>query len=914
MYIHYSPNQITVRWTIYRGFSKQPEDFTRARVVCMLSSSDNKFPVNVDVAGEACGQHLLITVPAGLPAGVYAIEAVWTKNEGRSVARSRRDAVLAVTPNPEESTDHGAATTATILNIKSSAATFGYDGLSAYELALLKGMTTESENTWVQNQIDTAIGTISEEVTDAITSAISQSAQQITAQAETNITEAKDAAVAEATELIEGPVQELIGDLTGGYLHQKANHLYLGIVGGIKYDTGEPDTQQAVHRTDKIKLTPGDIIVARGYVTGTYSAITVYDSDGTVIEKVQGASPGGATALQATHIYIATNEADTAVISIATGKSPGYVYGHLTDIDFYHPALPLDQIDSQLRDRGEAHIDTDLLTWNTGNYTCTGTTPGYKFNTPSTQVCAPIQVKAVPTIRISGLVGSNSLGVNFFDSQLQSVGHDTPSGGLVTNTREPRLVTLPEQTEYIVFTRIKDQQTYGKAQLSLITQDKTDKLAPKSACQLFSPFAHTVESFNAANPQTPLTRQVLFGKEADPYTSQAHRRCPALCVTNAGTFLALTCMADTDKDDAEYGILLARKTQQSDDWTYSVPLPFDDTNKVKYMNEAFCIDRTGAHGTEGRIYLFAIKLTINKDQSSTSRNDGYCAYASTDDIDTIYIYSDDDGQTWSQQQSTKALWDTDTYRSAWPGPASGTQLTDGTLVMPAEFIAGFQNSDSFDDKKNHITMHSGILYKKPGEEWQFLPNMHELHNNEDFVLEGATPNTILLNCRNEANRHRRKLYTVDTAEGTFTQIDHDFDPWVNCQQAAQKCTIGGKTVYLLSANDHYKDVPAIHNINNKNRARMTVWTSKDGIRWMRALLADPATGWGYSAIASHAGVTGILYEKTTPRTNRQTDYNHIAFIDLTPANQLLLDNAEIADTPLEQRLALLRESVFLVSC
>ena len=77
---------------------------------------------------------------------------------------------------------------------------------------------------------------------------------------------------------------------------------------------------------------------------------------------------------------------------------------------------------------------------------------------------------------------------------------------------------------------------------------------------------------------------------------------------------------------------------------------------------------------------------------------------------------------------------------------------------------------------------------------------------------------------------------------------------------------------------------------------------------MRALLADPATGWGYSAIASYAGITGIVYEKTTPRTDRDTDYNHIAFIDLTPANQLLLDNIEIADLPLEQRLALLREA------
>ena len=668
-----------------------------------------------------------------------------------------------------------------------------------------------------------------------------------------------------------------------------------GLCIGVGLFMGVVDTAPDISNVD---------VAPAGYST------TVYDSEGEIIQKVQGASPGGTTAIQATHTYIATSEADTAVITICTGKSPGYVYGSLVDIDFYHPSIPLADVNAELRDRGEAYIDCDKLTWQEGNYTCTGSSPGYKWNTPSMEASAHIQVNAVPTIRISGLVGSNSLGVNFFDKQLQSLGYDSPSGSTIYNTREPRLVSLPEQTEYIVVTRHKDQDTYGKAQLSLITQDKTDKLAPKSSCQLFSPFSQTLESFNAVNPQTPLSRQVLFGKNTDPY-SLNQRRFPTLCVTNSGTFLALAGMANTDQDYDEWSLVLARKTQQSDSWTYSVPLPFDETNQYKYMNAAFCIDRTGAHGTEGRIFLFAIKLTINKDSQSTSRNDGYCAYASTDDIDTIYIYSDDDGQTWSQQQSTKTLWDTDTYRSAWPGPASGVQLTDGTLVLPAEFIAGFQNSESFASKKTNITMHAGVIYKKPGEDWAFLPNMHELHNNEDFVLEGATANTILLNCRNESNRHKRKLYSVDISEGTFTEIDQDFDPWVNCQQAAQKCTISSKTVYLLSANDHYKDIPSIHNVTNKNRARMTVWTSKDGIHWMRALLADPATGWGYSAIASHAGVTGILYEKTTVGSNRNTDNNHIAFIDLTAANQLLLDNVEIANLPLEQRLALLRESVII---
>lgn len=193
MYILYNHNQITIRWRIFRGVSEHLEDFSLANVKVMLCNGANRFPCactlqtesttdttdevpgslrqqpwNVTIGSSAhgyehttpgAGTPLLITTPIDpqLPAGVYSIEAVWSKNNGRSVARSRRDAVLAVTANSEESTDHGAATTATILNIKSSAATFGYDGLSAYELALLTGQTTKTQEEWIADAVETAL-------------------------------------------------------------------------------------------------------------------------------------------------------------------------------------------------------------------------------------------------------------------------------------------------------------------------------------------------------------------------------------------------------------------------------------------------------------------------------------------------------------------------------------------------------------------------------------------------------------------------------------------------------------------------------------------------------------------------------------------------------------------------------------
>ena len=91
MYIHYSDNQITLQWTVFRGVSVCPEDFKRSKVVCLLDSHSNKVPVEVDVVQGVKGQYLSIIVPSGLPEGVYDLLAVWTKNEGRSIARSRID-------------------------------------------------------------------------------------------------------------------------------------------------------------------------------------------------------------------------------------------------------------------------------------------------------------------------------------------------------------------------------------------------------------------------------------------------------------------------------------------------------------------------------------------------------------------------------------------------------------------------------------------------------------------------------------------------------------------------------------------------------------------------------------------------------------------------------------------------------
>lgn len=148
MYVLWSGNRMTLRWTIYKGLTKDAEDFRRARLCCLLLGEEDKWPVTATVVRGRCGNYLQLTVPEGLPPGVYDVTAIWWKNNDRSVARSQRQQVFCVTDDASEATDQGEASEETVLSFHSSAGTYGYDGLGAYELAVAKGLTTMTETEW----------------------------------------------------------------------------------------------------------------------------------------------------------------------------------------------------------------------------------------------------------------------------------------------------------------------------------------------------------------------------------------------------------------------------------------------------------------------------------------------------------------------------------------------------------------------------------------------------------------------------------------------------------------------------------------------------------------------------------------------------------------------------------------------
>lgn len=138
-----------VLWRIMKGSSGVPEDFHKTTVWVWLISNDDKIAVEshitengeIEIPLNAVCRHLLT-------ANVYSLKAVWFKDRCWSkmaVAEVRN--AFAITDYMDEATPFtGDELT---IRVKSGAATYGYDGLSAFELACMHGVTTyKSEVEW----------------------------------------------------------------------------------------------------------------------------------------------------------------------------------------------------------------------------------------------------------------------------------------------------------------------------------------------------------------------------------------------------------------------------------------------------------------------------------------------------------------------------------------------------------------------------------------------------------------------------------------------------------------------------------------------------------------------------------------------------------------------------------------------
>lgn len=136
-------SNITINWKIWRGVNKVEEDFVGSNLRVFLIGTENTYYL----VPNAVGGVLTMTIaPGTLAAGSYDLKAIWEKNGGRTLMSSTRSSIFGITETeaPERYEE---------MNIVSYVESYGRDGLSAYEIAVLRGLNRgcRSEAEWINS-------------------------------------------------------------------------------------------------------------------------------------------------------------------------------------------------------------------------------------------------------------------------------------------------------------------------------------------------------------------------------------------------------------------------------------------------------------------------------------------------------------------------------------------------------------------------------------------------------------------------------------------------------------------------------------------------------------------------------------------------------------------------------------------
>ncbi len=137
-------SNITINWKIWRGVNKVEEDFVGSKLRVFLIGTENTYYLRPNAVG---GVLTMTIAPGTLAAGSYDLKAIWEKNGGRTLMSSTRSNIFGITEaeeaNPKDE----------VMNIVSYVESYGRDGLSAFEISVLRGLNRgcRSEAEWINS-------------------------------------------------------------------------------------------------------------------------------------------------------------------------------------------------------------------------------------------------------------------------------------------------------------------------------------------------------------------------------------------------------------------------------------------------------------------------------------------------------------------------------------------------------------------------------------------------------------------------------------------------------------------------------------------------------------------------------------------------------------------------------------------
>jgi len=282
-------------------------------------------------------------------------------------------------------------------------------------------------------------------------------------------------------------------------------------------------------------------------------------------------------------------------------------------------------------------------------------------------------------------------------------------------------------------------------------------------------------------------------------------------------------------DLGQIDIVLSRKADCDHSWKVSRVWSHDSLSYGRSMNPIFAVDRIGASGYAGRIYLFTCHI---KHEVALANE------AETNQVDFVYKYSDDDGVSWSEETSIKDFWDLSKYSAVIPSAANGIQLDDGTLVIPT------------------------MVIKERG--WR---SSTPCYGDNECTVYIDKQDQLILDCRTtELVRHK---YKYDFNNDTWSPIEGSFTYNINLKAEISKCLINDQDLYLMS----FCDTP------DEVRQNITLFASNDGIIWNKVYrLQEGPCHFGYSNVAVWDNKIAITYETYLSGTRVQEISNLSTYI------------------------------------
>lgn len=333
-------------------------------------------------------------------------------------------------------------------------------------------------------------------------------------------------------------------------------------------------------------------------------------------------------------------------------------------------------------------------------------------------------------------------------------------------------------------------------------------------------------------------------------------RIPAIVQSKTGNLLAFAeARKNSCSDTGDIDLVLKRSQDGGKTWSEMITVWNDSDNVCG--NPSPIIDQK-----TGRILLISCwnlgtdneKEIIDQDSKDTRK--------------VFYIYSDDDGNTWSKPHEITSTVKRNNWTWYATGPCHGIQLQNmkynGRLVVPANHMVA--------DTK---TYHSNIIYSDDGgETWNLGGVVSEHGGNECSVVE-LENGDLMLNMRNynrEESKTRSFAISFDGGESwsEMKYLSQLIEPV--CQGSTLNYAIKGKiSDKLLFSNPASMD----------KREKMTVRLSEDnGKTWPYSRIIYPGPS-AYSDLVNLSdGNIGLLYEYGTHNPYEKIGYIKISYEEL----------------------------------